>query len=132
MNSTAQFTLEHLPHRGMNRRNGTITHQASHIILDYVKPYLMPIVLECLLSVKIFPLDDHRVAVPDLPYNHPCRSVFNVVHQSILVPILIFIHPGYKSIIIAPIPINGLVIPKLNSSMFPEMLPSQHPRIIIV
>ena len=101
----------------MNLRHGMIILRQFLTIRDYVKPYSTPIAFECLLLVKIFLLDDHRVAVHSHPLNQTKCSRLNAVHQYTLVPIQIFIRHGYKFIIIAPTPINGLVTPKLKLLM---------------
>ena len=107
----------------MNPLHGMIIRHQFLTIRDYVKLYLTIIVLECLLLVKTSLLDDHRVAEP----NHQIHEIrlpnLHAVHQYILVLIQMFTRPGYKFIIIAPTPINGLVTPKLNLSTTLKLLP---------
>ena len=76
----------------------------------------MPIALECRLLVETLFLDVPNVVDPNLPLNKVQRPTFNAVFQFTPALIQTFIHPGYKSIIIVPIPINGLVTLKLNLS----------------
>ena len=126
---TVLFTLV-LPLRlGMNPRNGMIIPHPCLTIRDYVKPYSTQIVLECLLLVKIFPLDDHRAAVRSHPLNKIRRSNLSEVHQFISAQIQIFIRHGYKSIIIALTPINGSVT--LNLKLLMPLKLSPRPLLFI-
>ena len=120
---TVQLTLELLLRHGMNPHNGMIIRHRSLTTPDYVKPYSMLIVFECPLLVKIFLLDDHRVAILDLPLDKIYCLNANAVHQYTLAQIQTFTRPGYKFIIIVLIPINGLATPKLNLSTTFKLLP---------
>ena len=101
-------------------------------IQDYVKLYSMPIVPECHPLIETLFLVVLNVVDPNLPFNEIRHLKFNVVHQFTPVQTQTFIRPGYKFIIIALIPINGLVILKLNSSTPPELFPHLPPLVTFV